>query len=65
MKVFSKGCKNNKSTPALSTLPTLALPSATSKPKSSNKLKTFKQILTQNVQITALKSLENMNSAYT
>jgi hypothetical protein len=60
MKVFSKGYKN-KSTPSLNTL---AIPTPTpaptpnhptSKPKHMNKLKTFKQILTQNVQITALK----------
>lgn len=64
MKVFSKTNKHNKSTPALNTLAALPHPIAASKPKSSNKLKTFKQILTQNVQITALKSHYNMDSAY-
>jgi hypothetical protein len=64
MKVFSKANKHNKSTPALNTLAALPNPTAASKPKSSNKLKTFKQILTQNVQTTALKSHEHMDSAY-
>lgn len=55
MKVFSKGSKN-KSTPSLKTMINLPQPAASSKPKSTNKLKTFKQILTQNAQITALRS---------
>lgn len=58
MKVFSKGYKN-KSTPSLNTLANITQPIPTAKPKSTNKLKTFKQILTQNVQITALRSEEN------
>lgn len=55
MKVFSKGSKN-KSTPSLKTMVNLCQPAPSSKPKSTNKLKTFKQILTQNAQITALRS---------
>lgn len=61
MKVFSKGYKN-KSTPSLNTLANIA--SANSKPKQMNKLKTFKQILTQNVQITANKMEEDKRSKH-
>jgi hypothetical protein len=61
MKVFSKGHKN-KSTPSLNALMNITQSSGISKPKSTNKLKTFKQILTQNMQITALKSEENIES---
>jgi hypothetical protein len=57
MKVFSKGNKNNKSTPILSINTALISSVAPQKQKSSHKIKTFKQILTQNSQITALKQL--------
>lgn len=60
MKVFSKGYKN-KSTPSLNTLLNTNQNLNASKPKSSNKIKTFKQILTQNVQSTAIKSVENID----
>ncbi len=61
MKVFSKSSKN-KSTPSLKTMINLSQPNPSTKPKSTNKLKTFKQILTQNAQITALRSEENLES---
>lgn len=57
MKVFSKGSKNNKSTPLLNINKALISSAAPQKQKSSHKIKTFKQILTQNAQITALKQL--------
>jgi len=57
MKVFSKGSKNNKSTPLLNINKALNSSVAPQKQKSSHKIKTFKQILTQNAQITALKKL--------
>jgi hypothetical protein len=42
-------------------LANMAQPIASGKPKSTNKLKTFKQILTQNVQITAFRSEDNLD----
>ncbi len=62
MKVFSKGYKN-KSTPSLHTN-TIDQSAITTKPKHMNKLKTFKQILTQNVQITALKKEDSPKLKY-
>ena len=59
MKVFSKGYKN-KSTPSLNTL--VNTTAANAKPKHMTKLKTFKQILTQNVQITANKMEDEQRS---
>lgn len=59
MKVFSKGYKN-KSTPSLNALANLSQPIVANKQKSTNKLKTFKQILTQNVQITAMRPEESL-----
>lgn len=47
MKVFSKNHKNNKSTPALNNMSlSSSIDVYDKKPKNSNKIKTFKQILT-------------------
>ena len=59
MKVFSKGSKNNKSTPIININKALISSVAPQKQKSSHKIKTFKQILTQNAQITALKQFNS------
>lgn len=48
MKVFSKGSKSNKSTPALHHPQLQTAHSVLGKPKSNTKLTTFKQILSQN-----------------
>jgi hypothetical protein len=58
MKVFSKGYKN-KSTPSLNSLVNVIQPIPVSKSKNPTKIKTFKQILTQNAKITARRTDEN------
>lgn len=50
MKVFSKGNKANKSTPSLNVLLASHHPIVASKHKASTKIKTFKQIIAQNIQ---------------
>ena len=49
MKVFSKGINHNKSTPNLNILTASTQHNTTIKSKNTNKLKTFKQIITQNM----------------